>query len=59
MDFEVIKFAAATLFGGGIVYGSVISEIKVMKQQLQDSKAYGERLAAIEAKLDLLITKKQ
>ena len=41
----------------GIFYGATSQRIKSMEKQLQDQKPLIERLASVEAKLDLLINK--
>lgn len=53
---EVIKAVAATLVGGAISYGYMKAEINQIKQAIQQHQTHAERLAAIEAKLDILLT---
>jgi len=53
---ENIKFLLAVLIGSGVTYGTVQTEIKYIKQQLQDHSKHAERLAAIEAKVDFIIS---
>lgn len=43
--------------GGGIAYGSMKAEINHIKRTIEDMSKHGERLAAIEAKIDLLLKK--
>jgi len=52
----IIQNIAAAAIGGGIAYGSMKAEIKAIKEQINEHKLYGERLAAIEAKIDFIIT---
>ena len=54
---EVVKFVVAAIFGGGIAYGALRTEIASLKETVKLYQPYGERLAAIEAKLDILIHK--
>ena len=52
---EVVKFILAAIFGGGVSYGALRTEISSLKDAVKLYQPYGERLAAIEAKLDILI----
>ena len=52
---EIIKFVAAAIFGGGVAYGAFRAEITSLKDAVKLYQPYGERLAAIESKLDILI----
>jgi hypothetical protein len=54
---EILKFIAAAVFGGGVAYGAFRTEISSLKEAVKLYQPYGERLAAIEAKLDILIHK--
>ena len=42
----------------GITYGSLNSRVKQVESKLDDQKNIGERLARIEERLDILLTKK-
>jgi hypothetical protein len=55
---EIIKAVVATLLGGAISYGYMKAEITQIKQAIQQHQNHAERLAAIEAKIDILLTKK-
>jgi len=52
---EFIKCTLTAFFGVGVSYGIFKTEIKAIKEQIKSTNMYGERLAAIEAKLDILI----
>jgi hypothetical protein len=52
---EIIQNIVSALIGGGIAYGTMKAEIKAIKEQIAEHKLYGERLAAIEAKIDFII----
>jgi len=54
---EWIKFTITGLFGIGVSYGILKTEIRTLKEQIKSTQLYGERLAAIEAKIDILIKK--
>jgi hypothetical protein len=54
---EVIKAVVATLVGGAISYGYMKAEINQIKQAIQQHQSHAERLAAIEAKIDILLNK--
>lgn len=56
---EVAKFVIASIFGGGVAYGALRAEIASLKETVKLYQPYGERLAAIESKLDLLISIKR
>lgn len=55
---EILKAVVATLIGGAISYGYMKAEINQIKQAIQQHQNHAERLAAIEAKIDILLTKK-
>lgn len=55
VNWDLIKMVIASIFGAGLTYGTMRTEIALMKKQLNDYSKYGERLATIEAKLDILI----
>ena len=52
---EWLKMTLTALFGVGVSYGIMKTEISTLKEQLKEMQLYGERLAAIEAKIDILI----
>jgi len=52
-----LKFIFSALIGGGVAWGSLRAEIYAMKEKLNSQSLHGERLAAIEAKIDILINK--
>jgi len=54
MSDPIIQTLIGVLFGGGIVYGTVKTEIRLIKEQIAENKTNGERIARIEAKIDLL-----
>ena len=54
---DIIKFAAAAVFGGGVAYGALRTEIQIIKDQVKQYNGHAERLATIEAKLDILLNK--
>jgi hypothetical protein len=54
---EWIKFTITGLCGVSLSYGIMKTEIGTLKEQLKSTQLYGERLAAIEAKIDILIKK--
>jgi hypothetical protein len=54
---EIIKAAVASLIGGGIAYGYMRAEINQLKTTMQSYQKHAERLAAIEAKIDILLKK--
>ena len=56
---EIVKFIAAALFGSGVSYGIMRAEIKSIKEKIAEGRMYGERLAAIEAKIDFLINQQK
>jgi hypothetical protein len=45
------------IFSIGITYGSLNNRIKQLENTLEDQKNIGERLARIEERLNLLISK--
>jgi hypothetical protein len=53
---EELRFVLAVLVGGGITYGAVITEIKNIKSQLKQQSNHAERLSAIEAKIDIVLS---
>ena len=53
---EVVKLVIAAFFGGGIAWGAMKSEVANIKETIKHHQTHGERLATIEAKLDLLLT---
>ena len=55
MVHDVVQSAISAACGAGIVWGGMKAEVKMMKEQINEHKLYGERLATIEAKLDFLI----
>jgi hypothetical protein len=54
---ELAKFTITGLFGVGVSYGILKTEVRTLKDQIKNTQLYGERLAAIEAKIDILIKK--
>lgn len=52
---DIIKFVIAALFGGGLAWGAMKTEVVNIKEQIKQHASYGERLATIEAKLDILL----
>jgi hypothetical protein len=54
---EIIKPVIATLLGGAISYGYMKAEINQIKAAIQQHQSHAERLAAIEAKIDILLNK--
>jgi hypothetical protein len=54
--FEVFKFSIAALLGAGVVYGTIKTEIKQIKKELDEYSKHAERLAAIEAKIDFIVS---
>ena len=54
---EILKAAIATLLGGAISYGYMRAEINQIKAAIQQHQSHAERLAAIEAKIDILLIK--
>jgi len=56
---EWAKFTITALFGVGVSYGILKTEIKTLKDQIKSTNLYGERLAAIEAKIDILLNDKK
>jgi hypothetical protein len=54
---EVLKAVIATLVGGAISYGYMKAEINQIKAAIQQHQSHAERLAAIEAKIDILLNK--
>jgi hypothetical protein len=56
---EWVKFTITGLFGVGVSYGILKTEIRTLKEQIKNTNLYGERLAAIEAKIDILLNEKK
>jgi hypothetical protein len=56
---EILKYISAAVFGGGVAYGALRQEIASLKESVKLYQPYGERLAAIESKIDLLISLKR
>ena len=56
---EWVKFTITGLFGVGVSYGILKTEIRTLKDQIKNTNLYGERLAAIEAKIDILLKEKK
>jgi hypothetical protein len=56
---ENIKYIIALLFGSGVTYGMLRTEVREMKEKIADYKLFGERLASIEGKLDIVLNKQQ
>jgi hypothetical protein len=54
---EVLKAVIATMLGGAISYGYMKAEINQIKAAIQQHQSHAERLAAIEAKIDILLNK--
>jgi hypothetical protein len=54
---EIIKAVVASILGGGIAYGYMKAEIAQIKQSISAQSNHAERLAAIEAKIDILLKK--
>lgn len=54
---EVIKAAIASIIGGAVAYGYMKAEISQIKQAIAAQSSHAERLAAIEAKIDILLKK--
>lgn len=54
---EIIKAVVASIVGGAIAYGYMKAEIAQIKQAIQQTQTHAERLAAIEAKIDILLKK--
>jgi hypothetical protein len=55
---EVLKAVIATMLGGAISYGYMKAEINQIKAAIQQHQSHAERLAAIEAKIDILLNQK-
>jgi hypothetical protein len=54
---EVAKGVIASLLGGAVAYGYMKAEIRQIKAAIQAQSNHAERLAAIEAKIDILLKK--
>ena len=52
---DMIKFVVAALFGGGLAWGAMKTEVANIKEAIKQHQTHGERLATIEAKLDILL----
>lgn len=52
---EVVKAVVASLVGGAIAYGYMKAEVAQIKEAIRTQSTHAERLAAIEAKLDILL----
>lgn len=52
---EVVKAVIASILGGAVAYGYMKAEINQIKQTIQAQSNHAERLAAIEAKIDILL----
>ncbi len=54
---EVVKAVIASIVGGAVAYGYMKAEINQIKTAIQAQSNHAERLAAIEAKIDILLKK--
>lgn len=54
---EILQSIFGALLGGGIVYGTIKSDISHIKDNLKDKHDHSERLARLETKIDLIINK--
>jgi hypothetical protein len=54
---DIVKILAAALFGGGVAYGALRTQIQSLKETMKQYNGHSERLATIEAKLDILLNK--
>ena len=52
---EIIKAVIASILGGAVAYGYMKAEINQIRETIKSQHSYGERLAAIEAKIDILL----
>lgn len=54
---ELLQTIFGAVMGGGIVYGTIKTDISHIKDQLKDKKDHGDRLARLETKIDIIIEK--
>ena len=52
---DIVKFLAAAIFGGGLAWGAMKAEVSNIKEVIKEHGTHGERLATIEAKLDIIL----
>ena len=52
---DIIKLVIAALFGAGLAWGAMKAEVANIKETIKQHQTHGERLATIEAKLDILL----
>lgn len=56
---EITKAVIASILGGGVAYGYMKAEINQIKEAIKSQHSHAERLAAIEAKIDILLKNRQ
>lgn len=54
---ELVKYLLSSILGAAFIYGKFKTEIEHIKTELNSKSNHGERLAAIESKIDILINK--
>jgi hypothetical protein len=54
---EIVKAIIASVLGGAVAYGYMKAEINQIKEAIRSQSNHAERLAAIEAKIDILLKK--
>jgi hypothetical protein len=52
---EIVKAVIASALGGAVAYGYMKAEINQIKRTIEAQSNHAERLAAIEAKIDILL----
>jgi hypothetical protein len=54
---ELLQTIFGAVMGGGIVYGSIRTDIRHIKDNLKEKHDHSERLARLETKIDLILSK--
>ena len=54
---ELLQTIFGAVMGGGIVYGTIKSDIAHIKENLKEKHDHSDRLARLETKIDLIIHK--
>jgi hypothetical protein len=54
---ELLQTIFGAVMGGGIVYGTIKSDIAHIKDNLKEKHDHSERLARLETKIDLILSK--
>lgn len=54
---ELLQTIFGAVLGGGIVYGTIKSDIAHIKDNLKEKHDHSDRLARLETKIDLILAK--